>query len=602
MPGKAVSLPILEDVQLSDVKAEGSISVTQFFGMRGVTEMLLCAVTAFAYLGTLSFGFVYDDTPVIEKNPTLRSWHFLAQSIPHILGGTPSSYSGTFYRPITLIWMRLNYLLFGLWPAGWHLAMVSLHVLMTYLVFVLVKKLTGARSTAGIAALLFGLHPVHAENVSWLASVNDLLMSVLLVGSFLAYLKFRDGKKAWMALSLLLFGMALLSKETTAAFPVLIFGFGVLFRVPETTQGNENEGLWLRLKQGLDCVPYFIVLLVYLAVRQSTLHGFATPIAPLSWSTMILTAPSVVWFDLKHLLLPVTSSEFYSLGYVSEPGFENLGLPILALLLAAAAAGYLIRKWINPRLGLLALLWIIVPILPTLYLRAIAPDNFVHDRLLYLPSVGVVILIALAIEEIASRDLPETAAWGKAGLVALIAAAGFAGVLFHQVQWANNMSLYEHGLRYAPNNLIVEDNLANEFTGAGRYDQALPLYFDMLRRNPNFWSANYNLGYAYYRAGKFPEAENYLNRAIQIDDQDPDQFIYLARAQMEQGRLEEAGQNVERALQRGPQSPGFHFVLAKILEARGQREQAIAEYKNEMLHHPENTVARVELQRLQPSQ
>jgi protein O-mannosyl-transferase len=560
-------------------------------------ELLLCAVTALAYIGTLSFGFVYDDKPVIEDSPVIRSWHFLTQCIPQILGGTPSSGGGTFYRPVTLSWMRLNYLLFGLWPVGWHLTMLLTHVLMTYLVFVLVRKLTGNRATAGLAALLFGLHPVHVENVAWLSSVNDLVMSVLLVGSFVAYLKFREGKNRWMALSLLLFGLALLSKETAAVFPILISGFAIVFGV-----GNkENASRGFKIKQALACVPYFVVLLVYLVTRQTTLHGFATPITPLSWGTMILTAPSVLWFDLRHLLLPITSSEFYSLEYVTKPGFENLALPVILLTLAGIAAAFWVRKLANPRLAVWALLWIIVPILPTLYLRAIAPDNFVHDRLLYLPSVGVVILMALAIEQITPGPLVADNPM-RAGVIALVCTAGFFGVLFHQVQWANNILLYENGLKSAPKNLIVEDNLANEFVGAGRYDRALPLYFDILRQNPNFWSANYNLGYAYYRAGKYSEAEKYLTRAVEIDDQDPDQFIYLARAQMEQGRLEEAGQNVERALQRGPQSPGFHFVLAKILEMRGEREQAIAEYKNEMLIHPENRLAKNELQRLLSSQ
>jgi protein O-mannosyl-transferase len=580
-------------VQPADLKAEEYVSASQLLSKPGVMELLVCAVTALAYIGTASFGFVYDDKPAIVDSPAIRSWHFLAESIPQILGGAPSSGGGTFYRPVTLAWMRLNYLLFGLWPAGWHLAMLALHVLMTYLVFVLVRKLTGKRATAALVALLFGLHPVHVENVAWLSSVNDLLVSVFLVGSFIAYLKFREGKNAWMALSLLLFALALLSKETAAAFPLLIAGFAIVGGVDGESGSRE-----FRIKQVLACALYFVVLLVYLVTRQKTLHGFATSITPLSWSTMIFTTPSVLWFDLKHLLLPITSSEFYSLDYVTTPGFGNFVLPVILLVLAGIAVGYWIRRLANPRLGFLALLWIVVPILPTLYLRAIASDNFVHDRLLYLPSLGILILLTLAIEQITSGPL---AAHGsiKAGVVAAVCAAGFVGILFHEVQWTNNILLYENGLKSAPKNLIVEDNLANEFTNIGRYDRAIPLYLDVLQRNPQFWSANYNLGYAYYRSGEFSEAEKYLNRAIQIDDHDADQFIFLARAQMEQGRLEEAGQNVERALQRGPQSPGFHFVLAKILEARGEREQAIAEYKSEMLNHPENTVAGVELQRLQ---
>jgi len=473
-------------------------------------------------------------------------------------------------------------------------------VLMTWLVFALVRRLAGNRTTAAIAAILFGLHPVHVENVSWLSSVNDLLMSVLLAGSFLAYLRFRDGGRVWIVGSGLLFGLAMFAKETSAAFPLLILGFAVIYAWPRV---GENASLRSVFKEGYISVPYFVVVVAYLAARRMMLHGLGKAIAPLSWTTMILTWPSVIWFDLKHLLLPVSSSEFYSLAYVAAPGFENLLLPSVFLFVACGIVGYWISKLANPRLGLFGLLWVLVPILPTLYLRAVAPDNFVHDRFLYFPSVGIVILIALAAEQISgAKILAGSGAVVKWATVAVLCGAAFVGTVSHQMQWSSNILLYQNGIKSAPQNLVVQDNLANELAGMGRYDLAIPLYLNVLRRDPRFWAADYNLGYAYYRVGRFAEAEDYLSRAIGIDDQDPDEFIFLARAQMEQGELEEAAQNVERALQRGPQSPGFHFVLAKILEDSGKREQAIAEYRTEVLYHPENALARSELQRLQASQ
>jgi Tfp pilus assembly protein PilF len=145
--------------------------------------------------------------------------------------------------------------------------------------------------------------------------------------------------------------------------------------------------------------------------------------------------------------------------------------------------------------------------------------------------------------------------------------------------------------------LIVKDNLANELSDMGRYDSSIPLYLSVLQQNPRFWSSNYNLGYTYYRLGRFAEAEDYLTRAIRIDDRDPDEFIFLARDQMEQGKLVQASQSAELALQRAPLSPGFHFVQAKILEARGLEKLAVAEYQAEVMNHPENAVARVELRR-----
>lgn len=566
-------------------------------------EGLVCAVTVLAYLGTLSFGFVYDDKPVIVDNVGIRSWRFLAHYfIPQISAGIAAPSSATFYRPVTLLWLRLNYANFGLNPVGWHFAMVAFHVLMTYLVFVVVGKLSGNRGTAALAAIFFGLHPVHVENVAWLSSVNDLLMSVLLLASFLAYLNFRDGRelKSWIAISVLLFALALLSKETAAVFPLLIFGFAVIFARPRP---NENSNrVWSAFKNGLVSIPYLIVLVIYVAARRMMLHGLVQSIAPLSWTTMVLTWPSVLWFDLKHLLFPIFSSEFYSLPYVAVPGFENFLLPILFVAGVLVAAGYWVSKLPDPRLGVFASGWAFVTVLPTLYLRAIAPENFVHDRFLYLPSVGIVILIALAIEQVStSKRLQKSGAPVKWMGVGILCTVALVGTLSHQVQWASNLLLYQNGIKFAPQNLIVQDNLANELAAIGRYDRAVPLYLNVLQRDPRFWPATYNVGYAYYRTGRFSEAEDYLKRAIQIDDNDPDQFIYLARAQMEQGELAQAAHNAELALQRGPLSPGFHFVLAKILEVSGNRERAIAEYQAEVSSHPENSVARSELQRLQSS-
>jgi protein O-mannosyl-transferase len=579
----------------------------QFLEKAGVMEVLICAVTFLAYLSTLSFGFVYDDKPAIVDSVTIRSWQFLNHYFaPQTSPGIAQAAGETFFRPITLLWLRLNYLVFGLNPAEWHFAMVACHVLMTYLVFVLVEKMTANRRGAGLAAILFGLHPVHVENVTWLSSVNDLLLSIFIVGSLIAYLSFRDPKKSklWMGVSLLLFALALLSKETAAVFPFLILAFAVMFA---QLRASEHSGrVWAALKEGLISAPYFALLVIYLAIRRMPPHRPAQSLVPLGWSTMVLTAPSILWFDLKHLLFPISSSEFYALAYVTAPDFKNFLLPIICLVAALATTAYCISKLPDRRLGIFALSLAILTTLPALYLRVIAPGNFVHDRFLYLPSVGIVILVALIIERIFAIGMaPEPTTENKrsgvikwAGL-AILCTASFAGTVHHELPWASNILLYENAMKYAPHNPILQVDLANELANTGHYDRALPLYLSAIQNDPRSWLANYNLGYAYYRTGRFSEAEDYLKRSIQIDDSDPDEYIYLAIAQMQQGELPRATENAERAIQKGPHSPGFHFVLAKIQEAQGNRERAIAEYNAELSSHPENAAAKGELQRLQ---
>jgi Tfp pilus assembly protein PilF len=586
-------------VPLVSEKLEGSPPIAAFLRKPGVMEVVVCAVTFLAYLSTLSFGFVYDDKPVITDNVAIRSWHSVSYYLTPQLSVAASPSSGSFYRPVTLLWLRLNYAFFGLDPAGWHFAMVLCHVLMTYLVFLLVEKLSGNRNTATIAAILFGLHPVHVENVAWLSSVNDLLMSIFLVGSFVAYLNYRDGRKLkfWMAISLVSFSLALLSKETAAVFPFLIFFFAAIF----DGRLRAERRVWHALKRGLASTPFFVILVAYLAIRRMLLHVVAPPITPLSWTTMLLTAPSVLWFDLKHLLFPVSSSEFYSLAYVTAPAFRSFALPVFFLLGSLVAAALYISKWSHRNLGFFALGLTLVLILPTLYLRAIAPANFLHDRFLYFPSVGIVIFIALALEQISSSKTQQIRGAMMWAAMMILCTAALAGTVSHQMQWASNLLLYQNAIKYAPQNPVLQVNLGNEFAGLGHYDEALPLYLSALRNDPFSWLSNYNLGYGYYRTGRFPEAENYLKRAIQIDDRDPDQFIYLALAEMARGELAQAAQNAERAIQRGPASPGFHLVLAKILEAGGDRNGAFGEYRAELVSHPDNGLAKSEVQRLQSS-
>ena len=587
-----------------------------FLQKPGVVEILLCALTFLAYVGTLAFGFVYDDQPVIVKNAAIHSWRYaphyflpaIAADLPQeIVGG-----AGTFYRPLTLLWLRTIHALFGLNPAGWHLATVAAHVLVTYLVFLLACRLTRERSTALIAGILFGLHPAHVENVAWVSAVNDLLVSGLVLAAFLVYWKKGDtGKKVWPGCSLGLFALALFAKETAVVFPLLIFAYASILKRPQpqapSTEADlprsgiapGSSGLRAALGRGIrESRAYFGVLLLYGMARWWMFRGLPRAFVPLAWSTMVLTWPSVLWFDLRHLALPLRTSEFYSLPYVTSLGQGAFWWPLVLLAASAIAAVWWISRLQRPPVARFAAVWVLLPLLPTLYLRAVAPADFVHDRFLYLPSAGWVIWVALTVRELPRKFRRLRPAARQWGLVALLAAACLLGTWSNELPWGSDLLLYQRGLESAPGNLSVRDNFANVLVGMGRFDHAIPIYWEVLKRDPKFWRSNYNLGYAYYRIGDFPRAEACLRRAIAIDGRDPDQFIYLACAQLREGKLDDAAQSARQALARSPSAPGYRLVLGMILAAQGGRAEAIKELQLELLAHPEEAAAESELQRL----
>jgi len=560
-------------------------------------ETLACGVTALVYIATLSFGFVYDDVPQILKNPAVHSWRFVPQYFTsHVWAAIYPNTSGNYYRPLFLLWLRANYALFGPRPFGWHLTSVACHVLATWLVFRLAQKLSGDRLTAWVAALIFGVHPAHIENVAWISGVTDPLMACFVLGSLCAFLSFRESRKvSYAALSLGLFAFALLAKETAVVLPVVIFALVLIFERGDAGDVRVGRRLVAAMRES---VPYLLLLLVYAAIRFRALGGWSHRTIPIGWTEVFLTWPSVLSFYIQHLTTTPRLSEFYPLDYVKQASGAAILVPLIFIVVAAGLVFVVVRRLSQKNEARFALALIVLPLLPVLDLRSLTPGDIVHDRYLYLPSVGLALLMALAIREWARRSQRD---WRSVLPVAFTAAIGIgfaACTVVQQMQWANDLALYTRGLQTSPANLTVRDNFANTLLDANQPGRAIQLYLDVLNRDPSFWRSNFNLGLAYFKVGNYEGAADYLQRAIQIDPADSDQYVYLALAQLRLKRPE-AVENARRALARNPHGRGYHYALGLIYEAAGDRAAALAELKNEMAEHPENATAAVELQKLE---
>ena len=554
-------------------------------------ELLVCAFAALTYLATLAFGFVYDDNPVIVNNAALR-----VSGGVHL--GSILSGNVVLFRPVTALWTQTVYALFGPNPTGWHCASVALHVLATFLVFTVAGRLLGDRWAAFAAGLIFAVHPAHVENVAWVSAVNDLLMTVLLLSSFLAFLHARASRgRAWLALASGLFLAGLLAKETAVVFPLLVLSYAWLCSGEAGGDRLTRAGNAFR-----QSFVFFGTLAVYMVMRSLSVPGTAAPRHSagdaIGWIAMVLTWPRVLWFDFRHLVFPLALSEFYPGKYVSQPAWGSFVLPV-ALLLGVAAGGWLgVRRLRQARLAEFACFWVLLPLAPTWYLRALTRNDFLHDRFLYFPSVGLALLVAIVLSELPLHAGRRIRAWGQGWLLALLVAAGATSAVVNEMPWASDLLLYRNGLKFVPDSSNLKDNLANVLADHGHTAEAMGLYREVLARDPGFWRSYYNLGRQYLRQDKNREAEQCLQQGIQVDDRDPDQFLLLAFAQWRQNKLPEAARNAELAIAKAPQAPGSHYLLGKILDAGGSRDQAIAEFRQEVANPSGNGAAREELRRL----
>ncbi|MGZ4826201.1 MAG: tetratricopeptide repeat protein [Terriglobales bacterium] len=515
---------------------------------------IVLAVTFLVYAGTLQFEFVYDDLGQIVANPAVQSWKYFPLYFRANVWMQQLSV-GNYYRPLFLAWFLVNYTLFGLHPSFWHLTTVLAHVGVTALVFVLALRLTRDRRVALIAALLFGLHPVHLESVAWISGVTDSLMALLLMPAFLSYLNYRQGRgQGWLILSLALYAVALLSKETAVVLPALLFAY-------ECTYGAD-AGSWHARVRGalLPLLSFVVVTGAYLVARAQALHGIAHKTVELPLSIALLTVPSALWWYIRLLVAPFGLSVFYDTPYVTHVSMKYVMWPAVGI---ALTAGLLVWWWRKKRSPLVAFasVWLLLPILPLLNLTVLPMGDFIHDRYLYLPSVGFSLLLATALAQLDTREIFGRPA-GQVATVALAVVMAFATVA-QSVPWANDVVLYYHGMAVAPNNDLPRNKLAATFVQRGMYDQGIRLYHAVLAGDPDYWYANYRMGYAQYMTGHYSEAERYLVRATELHGT-PDEFYYLGLAQVKLGRNEAAGHSLQQAVRMQPDSSEYKQALASL--------------------------------------
>ena len=549
----------------------------------------------------LSFGFVYDDEIFVINNPLILSW----KSLPGFFTQSLTSWvhpglAANYYRPVMSLWLLINRTLWGLSTLGWHVSTLSLHVLVTLSFYLLARKILRDRLSAVVAGAIFAVHPIHVETVAWVMGFPDSLVALAVVGSFLCYLNGRSRSRhriTWMTASTLLFALGIFARENAAALPVIIAACEWI----ESSGKDDPQGptkAWSRIRACLNAVaPYLTVMGVYLVARVLVLGGFSHVVARISLPTLLQTLPLVVVTYLKHLLWPAGLSPFYDIPYVEHPSLRSFWLPVVVLLAAGAALVWWSKK---SRQAAIASLWLVIPALPVLDFRLLPPGEPLHDRYMYLSSVGLVLLLGLGLRRLASggrRILGQPALPLLSGTI-LVVLLGY-GTISYCRYWSDNLTLYRRGVEIAPRNNIVNNNLANEFVARGQYDEAIRRYQQVLARSPDFWLSNYNLGFCYYKLNQLEEAQRFLGRAIALDPSNPDQFVYLGLTKFKMGRLGEAESGLRRAIAIRPDGRGYHFALGVVLKTGGQPRAALQEFRSELRYYPDQAAAQTQIEEIE---
>ena len=567
--------------------------------------LLLAAATFAVYAQTAGYDFVhYDDYEYVVENKPIQEG-LTPESLRWVFGVHASN-----WHPLTWLSHMLDYRLFGLNPAGHHLTSVLLHAANTVLLFLLLRRMTGAFWRSALAAALFGVHPLHVESVAWVAERKDVLSALFWILTTRAYVRYveRPGVRRyfWVVLP---FALGLMAKPmlVTLPFTLLLLDYWPLnrFRGTGFKPFAQSVGRWVREKW-----PLFVLAALSCLVTLSAQERAKSLLALDTRAVNALVSYAAYLFKT---VWPSGLAVFYPHPLSVLPAWKTLGSGIFVAGITFAA----VRQW--RRFPYLAVGWFwyagtLVPVIGLVQVGAQA----MADRYMYIPSIGLFVMIAWGGADLAARRrLP------RAGIALCAGAAVLALTVTAWLQakhWRNTAALFSQALRVDGENYFAHYQLGLALEQEGKAEKAFEHFAAAARILPNFAEAQNSLGVGLLRLGRYEEAMPHFTAAIKIKPVFPEAYVnmgaalgaqnqwreampwfltaleqnprlqsaheYLGRAFVNQGKLEKAAEHFSRALKIKPGAAKAHNNLGFVLARLGRTDEAVAQLREAIRLQP----------------
>lgn len=468
--------------------------------------LLILFAVIVIYANSIDAGFVYDDQNFIVDNRPIKTWLF---SRPWDFFARPevAVWSGI-YRPLRTLSFAIDYQLFGLHSAGYHIENLLLHYLNCILVYFLLLRLTRSRLVTFIATLLFAIHPVQIESVTWISSRADLLFSTLTLVCMLLYIKRSEAKatlSVGFALTLSsLYFIALLSKETAIALVPTLLLYDLCFLLPNDKRSFKS----FVIERVLFYVTIGIVTIGYLALRFSLFENVSQkPFWGGSAQANFLTMVEATVYYFRLMIYPTDLTIDYSTYPIIQSWTDSsLLYPLIFFPLLGAILFFQLRRRHFHMLffaGVFVLFllpcWNIIPI-----------SAIIAERFLYFPMIGfcAIASYALAYPIFGFSHHLRTIALC---CVAVICILLMILTTYRNNDWKTDFSLWAECVHEYPGNFKGHINLGAGYDERNQISEAITEYYKLLSVNPTHATAYYNLGNLYGSIGLFKLAEkNYL--------------------------------------------------------------------------------------------
>jgi tetratricopeptide (TPR) repeat protein len=599
---------------------------------------LVALVCLLAYANSIGGAFTnWDDDILVERNEAIRSlapgavWRMFTEPI------------GETYQPLRLLSYAIDYQLWGLKPAGYHVVNILLHAGAALLLLLLMERLLGnwpklehGREMAVVVALLFALHPVNVESVAWISSRKYGLVGCFGFLALCLYLRSSQMKawRYWAALAATL--AACLSSPFGVVIPALMLWLDLCRYGPSRER-------WQRYAGPLVAFAIFAAVLGAVLLGGDGKGDRAARGREALPSAVLSSARSMGAYA-RNMALPLWLNNKYADNAARSPA-EPLVLLGLGLLAGAGVLAW--RRWREGnRLPALCLGWFVIAIAPVS--GVLVPINArMADRYLYVPGVGLFLGVVLAVYALAGQKRARLVMGVALGVL-------FIGTVARNRVWSDSLTLWQDSVAKDGLNPLPRANLAHALMLAGRPQEALEearraeqlnptlaatlstlgkvlidleqndaaaealqrlraqgdahvldlsnlgaaliraqraaeavlVLEEALRLEPNVVEVGVNLAQAYGQSGEYVKAERYFPPALAAVPDDPNLAYEYAMMKVRMGDVPAGQKWLQEALRRDPTHARSHNNLATAYLTLGDKTKALEHYRLAVQHDP----------------
>lgn len=571
---------------------------------------LLIVIGFFVYSFNLNNQLFWDDDDWIINNNFVHTigWDNIKFWLTHnTLAGV--GLQSNYYRPFLFFTFAINYVISGIKPFGYHLLSNLIHIANGILIFLLFKRFNLGISkdstlvVAFLTALVFIIHPLQTEAVTYISGRGDVLVTFFMLLALYLWtndLEGRYGKTVdnrhrpdskaiedprWNRdksailrfLSLTAMVLALLSRETGIIFPFLLMFFYIAFL--------SKYGFIYSVKKAFyEALPYFGIVLVYGILRLTVLNFQNT--------LNFYTAPNLYSENLHYRL--------FTFMHVLVDYFKLLFVPINLHMERSMTVHTSLFQW-PVWLGTL----IVFGILTTLYclyknrhpdfkiwlfgwgvffislgpVSGITPINaLIYEHWLYLPMVGFWLIVSYYFVKLFDYLIKNKNVVGRWSLV--VGLAIYLSFFAYQsiqrnILWGDRLNFYLDIIKYEPDSVRINNNVGNIYYNKKDVENAEKYYKIAASGEGTFAQPYFNLGTILQFRGDIDGAIKLYEKAIEIDSNFYYPYQNLAFIYAQRGNLTKSKENIEKLKTLIPNNPRVYYNSALIYLALNDKKKAL---------------------------